>query len=153
MITFKQFIKEKVDKIPALDGGREIYITDTLLYSGERNALILKSTVKEIERLYDQTDMVDYWEYNNGAKLVHTGVNFDQARACILEHMQMGDKLNRPIIIDRILEQVDRLKAVVGTFKVMVIYKDDYEYIAFGVDVDLNAYNAAKHAAEDLSDF
>ena len=151
MITFKQFFRESVDKIPVLDGKREVYVTETFLYSGERKGLI-HSTFKEIERLYDETDITDYI-YNNGARLVHTGVNFDRARACILEHMQMGDKLNRPIIINRILEQVDRLKAVVGTFKVMVIYKDDYEYIAFGVDVNLDRYKGMSHAADDLSGF
>ena len=149
MITFKQFLKEKVDKIPALDGGREIYITDILLFSEKGNVL---STLKKVKRLYSQTDIEDCWE--SSLNVVHTGVNFDQARACILEHMQMGKKLNNSVIINSILEQVDTLKAIVGTFKVVaVVHRDDYEYIAFGVDVNLNAYNAAKHAAEDLSDF
>jgi hypothetical protein len=153
MITFKQFLKENAKKIPALNGGREIYATEAFIYHNELNAAILRSTIKPLERVYDDLDLIYGWDFNYGGRVMYTGDNFDQARASLVECMEVQEKLNNATIINRILEQVDILKEVVGTFKVISLDAPSYEYITFGIEVNLDAYNAASHSQEDLLGF
>ena len=150
MITFKQFFKESVDKIPVLDGRREIYMANaTITVFKHRNS---NANVTELYRLdYEEEEVFDR------SIKAYTGNNFDEARTSLLHHMQMSTNLNHSVTIKQLLEQVDKLKAVVGTFKIStyekVKFTHIFEYIWFGVEVDKHAYKGINHAQDDLKGF
>lgn len=147
MFTFKQFLKESTSRIPVLDGEREVYIFDIDQHLNPQP--FIRTTSKGILRSFDTASPRCIVDYHSALNIILKWIQQEYE-----EYMPFSENLQTDLLKTKELFSV--LKGVHGIWKVW-----DYSgypprntfSITVGFEVDLDAYNAAKHAAEDLSDF
>jgi hypothetical protein len=135
--------------IPVLDGEREVY---SVCVTYTRS-----SHVTPLERVTEETNwwvLARHWsEKPASTSLVTEFTDFKLAREAFLKLLNLhmvpwSSQL-------RAQDEIDKLAAVHGTFKVVDEKFDlDMRYdLYFGVEVDQDAYKPSAHAAEELKDF
>jgi hypothetical protein len=152
--------------IPALDGQREVYVT-TLLTTYPDNEEIICSLsedpnneetiveeqhVNDVERLGNGWGGASYWDADCLGEVVYVGKNFNNALETYKDLISQ-QKITSQQTVQDALHQANKLKHIVGVFKVISICQSGITDLVFGVEVDVDAYNTAKHAADDLKDF
>ena len=161
MITFKQFFKESVDpvtrdRIPVLDGQREVYVTkldingyDTGLYVPKlyrMNSLQIEDALWDVERrvLYNTTD---FNQFIGAITTVFERYVYNRRRYRLYDTLK-GDINYRY----KIYNEIEPLQTIIGTYKIVQPY-DHENALYIGIEVDINAYSGVSHAADDLSGF
>ena len=146
--------ESNVDGIPALDDKPEVYISYMRMY-GEGGYKPLHrlnfETAKPVWKqwVYDHTyhdDDIGIYSYNNiqDALTKIQGILINASR-----------QLNLPTIKNSISffkADFEPLQNIASK-QWFVIINDDLGQIVLGVEVDVDAYNTAKQAADDLKDF
>jgi hypothetical protein len=162
--------------IPALDGQREVYVTtlltkcdpsleyaddeddgifdDNITPNGSSRCRVSADSdtryVDGIERLGNGWGGASYWDADCLGEVVYTGKDFNNA---LNTYRDLIPPSTPDHVTQQALHQANKLKSVFGAFKVISIRNSGLEDFVFGVDVDVDAYNAAKQAADDLKDF
>ena len=157
MITFKQFFKESVDKIPALDGEREVY--ESIICTTRSH-----HTFTPLRRMED-LHLSRYWDNRHKVfASIYVGEDYHQASRVFLAEVNMLLKsVNRTedpydtIRIEEISTNIEKVKDVTGLFKVLrSSYNAGFtsvEELRFGVEVNQDAYEGISHAQGDLKGF
>jgi hypothetical protein len=103
---------------------------------------------KYISRL---NQALDGWDEKYGSnKVYYKGTSYEQALNTFTHILESNTGIIQSR--DAVLGLINLAKGIsplIGTWKVM----DIYNYLYFGVEVDLDAYKVSKHAADDLWDF
>ena len=140
--------------IPVLDGEREIYyifINDYLLINPDSGGMTRMSRGLNMWGHTEETIVSGYEQAMDIVK--------DQCRRKAWARYMSEQQLQE--VIQTIVERLQPLKHIKGTWRVVNVGSNDYggcvdvfskEFIV-GVEVDVDAYNTAKHAADDLKDF
>lgn len=155
--VLSEWEQHPITHIPALDGKREYYclhvFENTMRTYASRYASPL--TVGDLFRIPSGQEGLSIDE----PELLHTGSSFSQAFDVFVECFEYigGDLVSKAIsqqsykddVIDRCMST---LKPAIDVIGVWSVYLSESS-VTICVDVDMDAYNTAKQAAEDLKDF
>ena len=153
MITFKQFFKESVDKIPVLDGEREIYeIIFFPEFEDDYYQTDSKSKNSKLARIrpirYNWWDRKGVEAYKEKTRYVGRDVN--EALDELEQTLSFCDMYLPPDFISSD-PHFRTIKDLMGVWK--VIWRVDVKIVHLGIEIDVDAYKPLSHTADDLLGF
>jgi hypothetical protein len=144
--VLNEHITDKI--VPTFTGTRSGYVVNVVLFDErlddiyERGRYPEVYSIEKIERSFVGWRQFDEATQENDRILIlYIGTHFEQARQILLNHLRyiylFTDKIR-----SRMLQEVDRLSEVQGTFKVYEDGATSQPYVSFAVEIDQGYYRS-----------